>query len=389
MVGLQRRVQRHIAQRIVQRVFRAVQQSRAFQFLIVGAAHEIGNGIQHGARLVDVSGSGIGVHHLEVFAVGLVAGHGQSRDAPHRIRHRLVFSQIGQRNDVACVGGRSRLVGHPYLHAVDGDAGGDVGQCAHGGIIVAAEILREEEMAVLLIVGGIHLKRGGLRAALACHARARRLLLRYHRLQFQFAELQVGADTKQLRGTSHQRRIAGKRNISRLHQLDDFVFLAVVFQFQVLRVEVTGGIGVIVQIHVHLVAHLAVHAQVDFLVEVHVGGLAVADGQRRVVDVLHGGPELQFGGSLRLHAHTARAENLLCRSQVEMHVGERKFLLAFLLIDFIVFLAVEIAAQFLLRPLSELVGSHHEGGSHIARSHFRTDNIGVERVVVFHLLTDV
>ena len=141
-------------------------------------------------------------------------------------------------------------------------------------------------------------------------------------MQFQFAKLHVSADTKQARGSFYQRVVRGEAYISALHQFDDFVFLAVILQFHVLCVEVKGGIRVVVQVHVHLVAHLAVHVQVDFLVEVKTGGLAVTDRQRGVVDVLHRGTQFQFGCSLRLNAHAARAEDLLGRTQVEVHVGK-------------------------------------------------------------------
>ena len=81
-----------------------------------------------------------------------------------------------------------------------------------------------------------------------------------------------------------------------------------------MRVEVEGGIGVVVQVHVHLVAHSSIHVHIDFLIEIHAGGLAVAHGQRRVVDVLHRGTELQLGRSLGLDTHAALTENLLGRT---------------------------------------------------------------------------
>ena len=59
------------------------------------------------------------------------------------------------------------------------------------------EILREEEVAVLLIVGSVNLERRELLAAFRRYALRCRLLLRCHHLQFQLAELQVGADTEE------------------------------------------------------------------------------------------------------------------------------------------------------------------------------------------------
>ena len=53
----------------------------------------------------------------------------------------------------------------------------------------------------------------------------------------------------------HERRVGGERHVAALDELDDLVLLAVILQLHVLRVEVEGGVGVVVEVHVHLVAH--------------------------------------------------------------------------------------------------------------------------------------
>lgn len=68
--------------------------------------------------------------------------------------------------------------------------------------------------------------------------------------------------------------------------------------------------------------NLNVNGKVYLLVEVHRRCLAVADRERRVVDFFHRGSELQLCRSLCLDAHAAGTEDLLCRSETEMHVGE-------------------------------------------------------------------
>ena len=67
--------------------------------------------------------------------------------------------------------------------------------------------------------------------------------------------------------------------IRELLEFDDFILLAVVFQFQGLLVEVYRGIRVVVQLQVDLVAHATLHVQVDFLVEVKSEGLPAVRGQ--------------------------------------------------------------------------------------------------------------
>ena len=132
--------------------------------------------------------------------------------------------------------------------------------------------------------------------------------------------MHVSTETKETGGSLHQRVVRWEGHAACLHQFDYLVFLAFVFQFQVLRVEIEGRIRVIAQVHVHLVAHLSVHAQVYLLVEVQAGGPAVSDGQRGVVCILQRGSELELCRALGLDSYTAGAENLLCRTQTEVHV---------------------------------------------------------------------
>ena len=90
----------------------------------------------------------------------------------------------------------------------------------------------------------------------------------------------------------HQRVVRWEGDVTCLHQLDNLVLLAVVLQLQALGVKLKGGVGVVVQLQVHLVAHASIDAQVDFLVKVEGRGLTVADRQRGVLNVLDCGANL-------------------------------------------------------------------------------------------------
>ena len=116
----------------------------------------------------------------------------------------------------------------------------------HSGIIVLAEVFCQEEVAVFLIVGHVELEGRHLCAALRRYALRRRVLTRNGGLQFQLAELHVGAYTEQTGGALYQRVVAGEGDVTSLDELDDFVLLAVIVQLQVLRVKVEGGVGVVV-----------------------------------------------------------------------------------------------------------------------------------------------
>ena len=181
-------------------------------------------------------------------------------------------------------------------------------------VVVRTEILSQEEVAVLLVVSGVNLKRRCLCATLRGNTLCRRLLLRHDGIQLQLAKLHSGVNTEEARSTLHQRVVGREAHVASLHQLDDFVFLSIELQLQVLRVVGEGGVGVVVQIHVQLVAYFTVDVQVNLLVEVEAGGLSVTDRQAGVVDVLQRAAQFQFGRTLRFHTHTARTEYLLGRS---------------------------------------------------------------------------
>ena len=281
----------------------------------------------------------------------------------------MSLAQVGEGHDIARVRRVARLVGHPHLHTINLDAGHQVRQCLHGAVVNLAEVVGEEEVAVLLIVGHIQFEGCGLLAALALHALRGGVLLREHRLQLQTAKLKVGADAEQARCARHQRVVGGEGHVAGLHQLDDFVFLAFILQFEVLRIEVERGIGVVVQVHVDLVAHLTVHAQVDLHVKVEGRGLPVTGRQTGVIYALERCAHLQLSRSLCLHAHAARTEDFLCRSQIEVHVGEVELLLALGSIVLGILLAEELLTGALLAPLQILVGCHHERGVQIAVAH--------------------
>ena len=183
-----------------------------------------------------------------------------------------------------------------------------------------SEILGEEEVAVLLIIGYIQLKRSELHTAPGRYALRCTLFLRSYHLQLEFAKLHIGSNTKQTAGTFDERRVGREGDVARLNEFDDFIFLAVVLQFHVLCIEIEGGIGVVIQVHVHLIAHLSVDVEIDFLIKIHHRRLSVADRQRRIVDALLVDTEFEFGRTLSLHSDATRTEDFLCRSQVEVHI---------------------------------------------------------------------
>ena len=276
LVALQRRLQRDITHGFVQGVFRTVEQACRRQFLVVRTSHEKG-GRQRRADLINIAGIRIVGDHVIIFSVGTVGGQLRRRSTtPFR---RSALCQLGESDDITGVRRRSRLVGNPHLNTGNLDACRNDGQALHGLIIVLTEILGKEEVTVFLIVGYIQLERSGLRATFRGNALRRGVLLRQHGLELQLTELQVGAHAKQAAGALNQRVVRRESDVTGLNQFDNLVLLALVAQLQVLRVEVEGSVGVVIQRHIHLITNLTRHVDIDFLIEIDTLRLTVTDGE--------------------------------------------------------------------------------------------------------------
>ena len=93
-----------------------------------------------------------------ILIVGGISGDSHSCGMPIGVAHSPVLTQVGEGYDISGVLVVAALVGYPYLHTVYLYAGGKIGQSRHRSIIVVTEIAREEEMAVLLVVGSINIE---------------------------------------------------------------------------------------------------------------------------------------------------------------------------------------------------------------------------------------
>ena len=83
-------------------------------------------------------------------------------------------------------------------------------------------------------------------------------------------------------------------DIARFHEFYNLVFLTLVFQFQVLGIEIECGLSVILEVEGHLVANGGIDTEVDFLIEVEIGLFAVSLGNRGVVGKIVSVAELEF-----------------------------------------------------------------------------------------------
>ena len=293
-----------------------------------------------------------------------------------------MLAEVGHCHEVARVSGRSVLIGHPNLHAVNLNARGNRGQLRHVGVVFVTEIVGEEKVSVFVVGICRKLIIGELHTALGTDALRTGLLLGNDRADLKFAELHVGANAEERRCAANERRVGGHGDVARLDELDDFVFLAFVAQLEVLCVEVEGGFGVIVKVEVHLVAHLAVDAEIYLLVEIKAEYLAVALRERGVVGEARVRADFQFGGALCLDAHAARTEDLIRRPEVKLHVGEVELLFALCLEVVAVLRAIVFRHGAAETPIHIFLARHEKRRFEIVVAEFCAEAVGIFLFVV-------
>ena len=163
LVGLQRGLQRDVSKGSVERIFRSGHQTGRSQFLVVLTALE--RRCQHRTCLVDVTGVCIGCRQLLILVVGIVLWQLRLVPATTPLSGGAL-AQFRECHDITRVGSSTGLVGHPHLDTCHVDAGCQVRQLLHSGIIALTEIAGEEEVAVLFVVGYVEVERCHLGASL-------------------------------------------------------------------------------------------------------------------------------------------------------------------------------------------------------------------------------
>ena len=149
----------------------------------------------------------------------------------------VVLGQVCKGNNIAGVVGGSVLIGHPHLNAVDTDTAEDIGQLLHVCVVLIAEIMRKEEVAVLIVLVRRKFITGQLHTALAADGLTAGFLLRDDGLHLQLAKLQIGTNAKQGGGTAHQFGVGRQGYITCLQEFDNLVLFALIVELDILVVE--------------------------------------------------------------------------------------------------------------------------------------------------------
>ena len=302
-----------------------------------------------------------------------------------RVAYAAVLGQIHEAHDIARLFVAALLVGNPHLDAVDAHPRRYVGQLRGKLVVVVAEEVGQEEVAVLVVGIGPNLEGGRLGTAAGVDRLRLRLLLRNQGRGGELAELHGGLDTEEGRAASYERRPGSHAHVTGLDVLDDFVLLALVLQLEVLGVEVEGSIGVVVHVERHLVAHLGGDRCLYLFVEIEVGLFTRTHRQGRVVELVVLQAHIQLDRALGGQLHAAGAEDLLEGPERKVHVEEVELRLAVLGKVLGIALAVILLHRLAQRVLVVLVGREHEGGSDIDTGHPRVNHIAVSLGVILHL----
>ena len=153
-------------------------------------------------------------------------------------------------------------------------------------------------------------------------------------------------------------------------------------------VETERRLGVITEVEVQSRTYLSLNARLDLLVEIEDVVVSRAQRKRRVRDILMFEAEEQLRTSLHLQLHTAGTEHFIGRTDVELHIGDIKFLLVVMLYlaDFLLPIPVH---QLPLRVLIILVLRQHIRRGDIRVADLRTDDIGTGLRLIFHGCGDI
>ena len=296
-----------------------------------------------------------------------------------------IFGQIHESHDITSLFVIALLVGYPHLDAVDAHTRRYIGQFGGKLVVVVPEEVSQEKVTVFVVGIGPNLERCGLGSTAGIDGLRLGLLLRDKGRGGELAELHGGLDTEQGRAASYERRPGGHAHVTGLDVLDNFVLLALVLQFEVLGVEVESGIGIVVHVERHLVAHLGRDRSLYLFVKVEIGFLTGAHRQGRVVELVVFQPHVQLDGALGSELHATGTKDLFERPEREVHIEEVELRFVFLGKILGIALPVILLHRLAQRIVVVLFGREHEGRSHIDTGHPGMNHVTVGLGVILHL----
>ena len=158
-------------------------------------------------------------------------------------------------------------VGHPNLYPGDLDIGIDKGILGQDPVVVITEVVRQEEVTVLVVIQCKELERCNGGTSFGSDGLGLGLLLREYSGDGGISELQFGLDPKKTLRPLDQGAVQWHAHITHLDLTDDIVFSRGEFQFD-LVLEVKGRLGVVIGRDLQSLTHLTQKTQADALIEI-------------------------------------------------------------------------------------------------------------------------
>ena len=186
----------------------------------------------------------------------------------------VLLTQVHEGYNVTCLVEIAPFVGNPHFAAGYRYSRCDIWQFLHVFIVIVAEEVCEEEVAVLVIIVDIYLKIHQLSTALRIYMLSFTLLLRYYCHDIQFAELKFRFQSEKCAASFNKCGIEGETDVTYIYRFYYLVFIAVVVEFQQLLVEIKGGFGVVVHRKAYFLTYFGVYIELYLFVEIRNGGFS-------------------------------------------------------------------------------------------------------------------
>ena len=350
---VERLAQRDESQPAVEREFRGAQLSRVADAFVVHALLELpAQGSRDGLVgpseihdpfvqrqtaeqvVVEVAwgavGRGLGgrIEQGPVKHAGVVGQAAQRQVGRHVIG---VLSQIGKCDNVSHVLGVGLGVHHVHLNPVDHRPGIGHRQGPHGHVILVHEVLRQEVVAVGLVIVGADVELLGLGPTLDFDFAPLAFLLAEHRGVVKTSPLRFQLHPEQALGADNQAAVERHVDVPRLDVLQDVVLLPLEADVHlVLKIEQRLRVELGAQLN--FVANAPPDVQLDALVEVHGARPALTLRNSWVLGVVPGVAQGDFSRSLGFDFNLVAAENHLEQLAVDLQLGGEGFVGGILLL---------------------------------------------------------
>ena len=261
------------------------------------------------------------VEQRPVEHAGVVGEVAHRQVGRHVIR---VLAQVGERHDVPHVLGVGLGVDHVHLNAVDHRPRIGHGQGPHRHVILINEVLRQEVVAVGLVVVGTDVKLLGLGTTFDLDFTTLPFLLAENRGVVEASPLRLQLDPEQALRADNQTAVERHVDVACLNVLQDVVLLPLEADVHlVLKIEQRLRVELGAQLN--LVANASTDVQLDALVKIHGPRPALALWNPRVLGVVPGITQRDFGGPLRLDFDFVAAKNHLEQLAVDFELGGKSF----------------------------------------------------------------